>query len=150
MRRTGRADFLSAAAGIDTGVNSVLAVSTSRDNSQGSGIAKGTKSTLAFAIKSSQFVSKVVLTSQASVRKTLRTENSKIKSHSNCFQILIIDVLLCILYDIWNRNLRFQLVVLWGGVISLGNSHESKENNDSLRNWKYFYVLEIQEIYSKL
>ena len=77
MRRASRADFLSAAAGIDTGVNSVLAVSTSRDNRQGSGIAKGAKSTLAFAVKSLQVGSKVVLASQASVREALGAEKIK-------------------------------------------------------------------------
>ena len=81
MRRASRADFLSAAAGIDTGINSVLTVIASRDNSQGSGITKGAKSTLAFTVESGQLVSKVVLASQASVRETLRTENKKIRIH---------------------------------------------------------------------
>ena len=77
MRRTGRADLLSFFANIDTGINSILAVSASRDNRQGSGIAKGAKSTLAFAVKSLQVGSKVVLASQASVREALSSEIRK-------------------------------------------------------------------------
>ena len=140
MRRAGRADFLSAAASIDTGINSVLTMSTSRDNRQGSGITKGAKSTLAFTIESCQFVSKVILASQASVRETFRTENWKIKFLSTWikFSNFLNRGVFLRYISIRNRNLRFQLVVLWGWVVSLGNSHDSEENNDGLWNWNRF------------
>ena len=68
---TSSAIFLSHFAVSNASINSILAVSASGDNSFGSGIAKGAKSTLAFAIKGIVIGSQVILTGFATVRKAI-------------------------------------------------------------------------------
>ena len=60
-------DFLSLVASFDTFVNSILAVSASFNDRNGSGIAKSAKSTLAFAIKNGVVSFEVIFAGFASV-----------------------------------------------------------------------------------
>ena len=68
---TRSAIFLALVASVNASIDSILAVSASRDNSFGSGIAQGAKSTLAFAIKGFIIGSQVILTGFATVRKAI-------------------------------------------------------------------------------
>ena len=63
--RTIFAEFLSLVTSLNTFVNSILAVSASRNHRDGSSIAKSAKSTLAFTIKDFVIFSKVILASFA-------------------------------------------------------------------------------------
>ena len=108
------AKLLALVAGLGTGLNSSLAVSASRDNSVGGSVAKGTKAAFAFAVKSGQFVSKMVLASQTTISKAAYSEKS------NNFRILRLRI--------------FKTGVLPGVRIvrsrGRGNSHEEGNDQD--------------------
>ena len=55
----------------NTGVNSILAVSASFNDGNGSGIAKGAKSTLAFTVENLPIFTKVSLTNFATFREAI-------------------------------------------------------------------------------
>ena len=76
--RTSSAIFLSQFASLNALVNSILAVSTSRDNSIGSSIAECAKSTLAFTIKGSKVRSQVIFAGFTTVREAIDSTFSRV------------------------------------------------------------------------
>ena len=65
------AQLFSFVTSVNTFVNSILAVSASFDDGFGSGIAKGAKSTLAFAVENLPIFPKVSLTNFATFREAI-------------------------------------------------------------------------------
>ena len=79
--------FLSHVASLNALVNSILAVSASRDNSFGGSIAESAESTLAFTIEVSIFRSQVIFAGFATVGEAVDTTYSGVvvagRSHDN-------------------------------------------------------------------
>ena len=84
---TRSAIFLSLVASVNASIDSILAVSASRDDSFSGGVAKGAKSTLAFTIKGSIIDSKVIFAGFTTVRKAVDSIFSRVvvtgRGHDN-------------------------------------------------------------------
>ena len=71
---TSGAKSLAFFAGGDTSINSILAVSAARDDSQSSSVAKRAKAALSFTVISGQFGTEMVLASQTTISKAAESK----------------------------------------------------------------------------
>lgn len=75
LRSAGSAKTLSLLASLDTSFDSILAITASRNNREGSGRAKGAEAAFTFAVISGQLSTEMVLASQATVGEAIGSGN---------------------------------------------------------------------------